>query len=92
MSSDSVHCSVRWILLLLEELKNKNCAVHMNSRMVTYERNPKGAIGTYDCATLLKGSVNYTNLKVMNLKKYDYSSLPISLHNIFCAKLALGYH
>lgn len=38
MSSDFVHCSMRWILLLLEELNNKSCAVHMSSRMVTHMR------------------------------------------------------
>ena len=32
----TLHCSVRGILFLLEELNDNSCAVHMSSRMVTH--------------------------------------------------------
>lgn len=44
----TLHCSVRWTLLLLEELNNNSCAVHMSSGMVTHMREIlQGATGTY---------------------------------------------
>lgn len=94
-ASDSVHCSMRWILLLLEELSNKSCAVHMSSGMVTHIRvTQQGATHAYDPVISLEGYVNYTTLIFMNSKKHDYSSLllPIFQHIVLHAKLALGHH
>lgn len=43
----TLHCSGRWILLLLEELNNNSCAVHMSSRTVTHMGEIlQGATGT----------------------------------------------
>lgn len=86
MSSDSVHCSMRWIMLLLEELNNKSCAVHVSGRMVTHIKEvQQGATGTYDLAIPLEGFVNYTTLIFMNSKKKkDYSSLSSAYFSAHC--------
>lgn len=88
----TLHCSVRWILFLLEELNNNSFAVHTSSRTVTHMREILQATGTYDPADLLEGSVYYTILIFMNSKKHGYTSLSIFQHTVLHAKLALGHH
>lgn len=81
----TLHCSLRWILFLLEELNNNSCAVHTSSRMVTHMREIlQGATGTYDLAVLLEGSVYYTILTFMNYKKHGSTSLSTVYFSAHC--------